>query len=208
MAFSDFKYPKVVQELGLTETSPPDLFGAVPPVPPGDMLLHFLERGRRLGPGAHTEFSRSVWMVGPLLGEVWDRYRGTVCLIGGAEFDADPAARLTGACDFVFGRGPQRSVVVAPSLVVFEAERDSIPDGLGQCIAAMVGAQRFNRREGNPIDPIFGCVTTGSVWKFLRLSGSSLEIDLAEYGIKEAARLVGLLMHMIGPPPAAAPAAA
>lgn len=208
MAFNDFKYPKVVTELGLTETSPRDLFAGVPAVPPGDILLGSLERGRRLGPGAHNEFSRSVWMVGPVLGEVWDRYDGTVCLIGGAEFEADPAARPTGACDFVFGRGPQRPVVVAPLLVVFEAKRDSIPEGLGQCIAGMVGAQRFNRREGAPIDPMYGCVTTGSLWKFLRLTGSGLEVDQREYTVTQTDQLLGIMMHMIGPPPAPASTAA
>ncbi|MBX9628693.1 MAG: hypothetical protein K2X82_33165 [Gemmataceae bacterium] len=207
MAYSDFKYPKVLQDLGLTETSPPDLFGAVPPVPPNDLLRGNLVRGVRLGPGAHTEFSRSVWMVGPVLGDVWDRYPGRLCLIGGAELDADPAAKLTGVCDFVLGWGPQRPVPVAPLLVMFEAKRDSIPDGLGQCVAAMVGAQRYNRREGTPVDPVYGCVTTGTAWKFLRLSGAALENDQTEYGIAQVDKLVGILVHMIGPPPTPAAAA-
>jgi hypothetical protein len=71
----------------------------------------------------------------------------------------------------------------------------------------MVGAQRFNRRAGLDIDPIFGCVTTGSVWKLLRLAGSTLTIDLHEYTLSQADRILGILTHIVGPPPAA-PAAA
>ena len=208
MAYSDFKYPQVLRDLGLTETSDPDLFAAVSGVPPTAALGTLLDRGGRLGVGAHTEFSRSVWMVGPILGEVWDRYPGRLCLIGGAELDADAAAKLTGVCDFVLGRGPQRPVPVAPLLIVFEAKRDSIPDGLGQCIAAMVGAQRYNRREGTPVDPVYGCVTTGTAWRFIRLSGTALTTDQKEYAYGQIDKLLGIFIHMLGPPPAPTPAAA
>ena len=97
-------------------------------------------------------------------------------------------------------------VTTAPVLLVFEAKRDSIPDGLGQCIAGMVGAQRFNQRSNRPAEPIDGCVTTGTAWKFLRLEGTALTLDWIEYTLDTAASILGILMHMIGRPPV--PAAA
>ncbi len=33
----------------------------------------------------------------------------------------------------------------------------------------MVAAQLFNAQEGLTIDTIFGCVTTGKTWQFLKL---------------------------------------
>lgn len=129
-------------------------------------------------------------------------------MIGAAEFDADPEAGLTGACDFVVCRAPQQSVVIAPTLILIEAKRDGIPNGLGQCLAGMVGAQRFNRREGTPVDPVHGCVTTGSNGRFLRLAGSVVTLDPTEYTIGQADKLLGILVHMVGPPPAPATAAA
>lgn len=208
MAYSDFKYPAVLADLQLTLGPSADLFAAVPPVAPGPAILGGLPIGMQLGPLAHSEFSRSVWMVGPVLADLWSRYGGRVCLIGGAEFDADPDAGLNGACDFVVCRAPQQSAVIAPVLVIIEAKKDSIPNGLGQCIAGMVGAQRFNARAGTPTDPIYGATTTGSSWRFLRLSGTTVTLDLVEYGIGQADKLLGILMHMVGPPPASAPAAA
>ncbi|MBA4065541.1 MAG: hypothetical protein C0501_17860 [Isosphaera sp.] len=207
MAFSDFQYPAVLQQLGLTLTPAVNLFPGVPPVAPGPFLRAGQSIAPELGAAAHTELSRMIWMSGPLLGDFWTRYRGTICLIAGAEFAADPAARLTGFCDFLICRAPQQSVIFAPVLVVFEAKRDSIPDGYGQCIAAMVGAQRFNARNNTPIDPVYGCVTTGTAWKFLRLSGTTLTMDGPEYALAEADRILGILTHIVGPPPAA-PAAA
>ncbi len=206
MALSDFRYPDVVRQLGLTEETSRHLFTAVPPVPAGAISRVALPIGTQLGTGAHSELSRSVWMVGPILGDLWDRYDGRICLIAGAELDGDPAAKLTGVCDFVVSRGPQRHVIGPPVLVMFEAKRDSIPDGLGQCIAAMVGAQRHSLRAGEAADPMYGCVTTGSVWKFLRLSGTRLTTDATEYAISQVDQILGILIHMVGPVPT--PAAA
>jgi hypothetical protein len=206
MAFSDFHYPDVLQQFGLTLQTVPDLFTGVPGVAPGPILLASMPIGIRLGTSAHTEASRATWMVGPVLSDFWARYNGQICLIGGAEFAADPAARLNGYCDFLLCRAPQQPEIMSPVLLIFEAKRDSIPDGLGQCIAGLVGAQRFNTRHNTPIDPIYGCVTTGSLWKFLRLSGSAITLDLTEYTITQVDRLLGILTHIVGPAPV--PAAA
>jgi hypothetical protein len=108
MAFSDFTYPAVLTDLGVTLGTSVELFPHVPSVPPGPVLAGAVSLGTRLGPAAHTEFSRAVWMVGPVLGDLWSRYRGSICLIGGAEFAADPGARLNGWCDFLICRAPQQ----------------------------------------------------------------------------------------------------
>jgi len=202
MAFSDFKYPAVLGELGLTETSVSSLFGHVPPLPPTPVLAGALAINLPLARSAHTEFSRSTWLVGPVLSDVWGRYGGRICIIGAAEFAPDPAAKLNGSCDFLIGRYPQVSYVKAPAVLLFEAKRDSIPDGLGQCISAMVGADRFNRREGHPLDTVYGCVTTGTNWLFLTLAGTAVTLDQTEYTITQVDRILGILVHMIGPIPA------
>ena len=205
MAFRDFHYPDLITQLGLTETTEPNLFADVIRVPPGPLLAASLPVGGRLGPSAHSEFSRAIWMVGPVLADVWNRYQGRVCLVAGGELNADPEAGLNGVCDFILGPGPQRPVVSAPILLVFEAKRDSIPDGLAQCIAALVGAQRLNRRH-NLDRPVFGCVTTGSLWRFMRLSGTQLALDLREYAFHEADLILGILLRILGPVPESAAA--
>lgn len=201
MAFGEFNYPDVVAQLGLTEQTVPDLFAHAPPVAPGDPARAGLPFGTQLGPAAHSEVARMIWMVGPILLDLWGRYRGQISLNAGVEFDADPAARLTGVCDFAVSRGPQRSVIGVPVLLIFEAKRDSIPDGLGRCIAAMEGAVRYNRRHNSAVEPVYGCVTTGSLWKFLQLTGGRVSIDLTEYNVSQVDRILGVLVHMIGPVP-------
>ncbi|MFI5458204.1 MAG: hypothetical protein ACHRXM_22470 [Isosphaerales bacterium] len=72
----------------------------------------------------------------------------------------------------------------------FSLDQNDIEVGLGQCIAQMVGARIFNEREGRNIGPIFGCVTTGEAWQFLRLDNAVVGIDRKRYYIDN----VGLLL--------------
>ena len=202
MAFSDFAFPSVLGELGVTLGPTVSLFTAVPSVAPRPVTVASLVTGTRLGQSAHTEMSRMIWMAGPVLSDFWERYNGSICLIAGAEFIADPANRLSGFCDFVICHAPQQSVVLPPIVMIFEAKRDSLPNAFGQCIAGMVGAQRFNLRNNIPVEPIYGCATTGTSWKFLRLVGSTLTIDQDEYLVSQTERILGILTHIVGPPPA------
>lgn len=206
MAFIDFHYPDVVTQLNLTWQTSPDLFAGVAPVPPGPAFRDTLAVVTPLAATVNTEKARSEWMTALVLGDWWSRYGGQVSLFSGTDFQADPAAKLTGFCDFLISRAPQQPDILAPVVVIFEAKRENINEGLGQCIAGMVGAQRFNARRNNPVAPIYGCVTTGSLWKFLRLTGATVTFDLVEYQLHQIDRILGILIHMVGPVPV--PAAA
>lgn len=206
MAFGDFRYPEVLQQLGLTFDNTDDLFAGVAPVPAEPLLRRWLPVTVGLATTLNTEKARSEWMVAPVLADFWSRYHGRIGLYSGVTFNADPAAGLNGWCDYLVSRAPQQVFVTPPVLVAFEAKNESIPGGLGLCVAAMVGAQRFNLREGAPADPIYGCVTTGTAWRFLRLSGGTVTLSLREHSIAEVDTLLGILIHIVGPPPAVAAA--
>jgi hypothetical protein len=205
MAFSNFQYPDVLGTFGLREDSS-DLFADVPSLDPSEPLRAVLPANRELASLMHTEKARSELLVSPVLSDMWRRFRGRVNLHSGVDFPADPDAELTGFVDFVIGRGPQLPRISPPVLLAFEAKRDSIPDGYGQCIAAMVGAERYNRRASQPADPIYGCVTTGDLWRFLRLSGGVVTFDQPLYLIDEVDRLLGILAFICVPPAASAAA--
>jgi hypothetical protein len=199
VAFRDFTYPDVITVLNLSENSA-DLFPGVPELTASDALRTFLDRNLTLANLINTEKARSELLVAPVLSELWSRAGGRINLFSGSEFAADPDAGLTGFVDFLIGRGPQLPRVSAPVVVVFEAKRDNIAEGYGQCIAAAVGAQRFNARAGRGVETIYGGITTGINWKFLRLDGATLTFDLSEYTIHQPNRLLGLLAHMVGLP--------
>ncbi len=204
MAFSEFQYPTVLSQLGLTWRSAVSLFAAVPTLAPTPAVRELLAAFGPLATTVNTEKARSEWITALVLGDCWTRYGGQIGLYSGVDFQADPAARLTGFCDFLITRAPHQPDIQPPAVVVFEAKRNDITDGLGQCIAGMVGAQRFNARAGRPAGVVFGCVTTGSLWKFLQLDGPTLTFDLTEYTLHDLPHLLGIFTHMIGPVPPAA----
>jgi hypothetical protein len=196
VAFRDFTFPNVVHELDLTLASA-DLFGSVAPL---EVSAEFLERMRfnsDLGVRVHTEKARSEFIIAPILLELTFRYRDRFGLFSGVTLDVDASRGLNGVCDFVLTRSPLQDVVTAPLLAIVEAKNDSIPTGLGQCIASTVAAREYNLMEKRPPAPVFGAVTTGSTWRFLRLDGAALTLDKGEYYISEPGRILGILASIV-----------
>ena len=81
-------------------------------------------------------------------------------------------------------------------IAIVEAKNDNLRSDLGPCIAAMVAAREFNARSPGAGD-IFGVVTTGAAWKFLKLSGPALVLDLREYFVAELGRIMGILAQIL-----------
>jgi hypothetical protein len=173
-------------------------FAAVVPVPLSETLRRYMNDFQQLGMSIPTEKGKSEFLVAPLLAEVWRLSKHGISIYSGVEFNVDEGVGLNGVCDFLLGQSPQMYFVEAPILTVVEAKKDSIPDGLGPCAAAMVAVQRFNRKANKPEGAVYGCVSTGSLWRFLRLNGQRLEIDLDEYQISQADRILGVLLHCCG----------
>jgi hypothetical protein len=201
MAFSNFRYPDVLATFGLEETAA-DLFGGVPPVPLASAGPLY-RVGSGLAQRVHTEKARSEWIIGLLLLDLWERYQGRVSMYSGVELDADAEAGLNGFCDFLISLSPQLPRPRAPVVTVVEAKNDSVPNGYGQCIAGLVGLQRFNRKEGREVPTVYGCVTTGGTWQFLTLTGSLVTFDIAQYDYTQPDRILGILVHIVGPIPTA-----
>jgi hypothetical protein len=88
----------------------------------------------------------------------------------------DAGLGLKGECDFVLARSATRYALQTPIMVILEAKKHDIDEGIGQCAAQMLGAHRFNARGGTQVPFIYGCVTNGEGWQFLKLQGSELQI--------------------------------
>src|SRR5437764_448313 len=137
MAFPDFSFPQVAQELGLTLTEA-DLFAQIVPASlRPEFVAHVLE-GANLASAINTEKARSEFAIAPVLFELRRLHAGHVGLFSGIELDADPSRGLNGVCDFVITRSPRQHVVSVPLITIIEAKNDNLRTGLGQCIA-MIG---------------------------------------------------------------------
>jgi hypothetical protein len=196
MAFQNFSFPAVAQDLGLT-LADADLFAQVPaaPVRP-DFLAQVLD-GANLASAINTDKARSEFVIAPVLLELRRLHPGRLGLFSGIELDADAARGLNGVCDFVITRSPRQHVVSAPLITIVEAKNDNLRAGLGQCIAAMCAAQLLNQAASAPVAAVYGAVTTGGAWKFLRLRGADVTLDLVEYHIESLGKILGILGDIV-----------
>jgi hypothetical protein len=187
MAYSDFSLDQVENSLGVTI----QMLNLLPPMAPlavPDWLREVLARGRSLPLG--SEKSRSEFIVSPILLASRELSHNAVSIYSGQRLDVQPEKGLVGECDFILSASPPFPLLRSPLITIVEAKRNDIDLGLGQCIAQMVGARIFNECHGEKIGLIFGCVTTGETWQFLRLDELVVGLDLTRYYIDN----VGLLL--------------
>ena len=201
MAYSDFDLIKVRRDFGLQIDEQPDLFVDVTLVQPSAMLADTLAETAHLAMAIHTEKARSEMLITPVLLDLWRQAQAQISLFSGTEFTVDEARGLTGYCDYILSRSKEQLTINAPVVMIVEAKNENIKGGLGQCVAEMIAAQLFNEREGNAIDTIYGVVTTGEIWKFLKLVGAVASIDLSDYYIvRDVPKILGILWQGIGCP--------
>ena len=196
MAFRDFTFPEVQQALSLS-LSETDLFSGVAPKSVREEFAAMIRDGTDLALAVNTEKARSEFIIAPLLLELRRSLGGRFGLFSGIEFDVDASRGLNGYCDFILTKSPRQILLAAPLVAIVEAKNDNLRSGLGQCIAAMAAAQEFNRKSGAAVGTVYGAVTTGSAWKFLRLRETEVTIDVHEYYIVDLARIMGILAHII-----------
>ena len=208
MPYNAFNIDRVRRAFGLTIETPSGLFEAVRPVPLDPLAATMIDRYRGLAGIMGTDKAKAELVIAPLLSEFWRAGRNRVSLLSGVALDVDPAADLAGVCDFVLGYSPQLNYVMKPVAIIAQAKDDNLMPALGPCAAAMVAAQGFNALRNQEITVVYGAVCNGACWKFLRLSGATLEVDLDIYAITEPDRILGIILHFVGLAPLSAPAAA
>jgi hypothetical protein len=194
MAYSDFDLRNARERFGLTLCEDVDLFVATPEVEVDRQLREFLRVWSPAAVAMNTEKARSEMIIAPILMEAVRLSGYHVNLFSGLSLDVDKERGLNGVCDYLLALSPERFFLSHPVVAVVEAKREDIPGGLGQCVAAMVGAREFNQREGLGESVVHGAVTTGSIWRFLKLEGSVAFIDLPEYYFHQIGKILGILL--------------
>ncbi|MBC8136202.1 MAG: hypothetical protein H8F28_09975 [Fibrella sp.] len=196
MTYSDFTLSLAISKFGLTLDMDTDLFSTVPPLPPGELLQQTLQYNAPLAIAISTEKARSELLIAPVLMELRRQRGGKVNLFSGNLFSVDISVGLSGFCDFLLTHSPYQSEIQAPVVAIVEAKKEDVTNGYGQCVATMVAAQQFNSREHEPIEIIYGVVTTGDIWKFLSLKGTDVKVDRDTYYLDRIERILGVLWHV------------
>ena len=201
MAYSDFTLSDIKEQFQIALEEETNLFAETTAVAISDFLREILAENIPLALAIHTEKARSEMIITPILIELRKQLNRQIGLFSGVEFNVDREKGLNGICDYLISRSKEQLYVSSPVVTIVEAKNDNLKSGLAQCAAAMIAAQIFNQQKGNPIDPLYGIVTTGSNWRFLQLSDKTLWIDIKEYYIEQVDRIFGILCHIANPNP-------
>jgi hypothetical protein len=196
MPYSNFSLAQVKQQFELQVVM--DIFFTdLPPLTPGDWLTNLLKKSAPLAAALGTEKVRSELIIAPLLFELRELLDCQVSLFSGNDFSVDMESGLNGVCDFLLTRSISEFVIEAPAIIIIEAKKGELNAGWGQCAAEMIAAQKFNSANGQEVPTIYGCVTTGTRWQFLKLTGKDLTIDVTEYSLNPLDRILGIFKWMI-----------
>ena len=165
-------------------------------ITPSPYLIEFLQESIPLAIAMGSQKAQSELIIAPILFQVRKQLNSQISFFSGEEFNVDESIGLNGVCDFLISRSTEQLFVDSPIAVIVEAKKDDLKSGLGQCIAEMVAAQRFNLARENAINVIYGSVTSGNRWIFLQLKEQTLTIDLEEYVVLPINWLLNTLVWM------------
>ncbi|MEZ4605958.1 MAG: hypothetical protein R2865_03910 [Deinococcales bacterium] len=173
MAYRDFSLAQVIKSFDLKEGFA-NLFPAVKALSLSAWLKTTLDISLKLAFSSSSEKARSEFIISPILLELsqktqiaWQFFqvRGSMLM----------KARDLRVSVIFSAKGPLSLSLQQPFIAVIEAKRNDIREGLGQCVAQMLGMSEFNQREGfEGLHYLYGCVTTGEDWQFLRLEPATL----------------------------------
>lgn len=192
MAYADFTLEAAEASFGLS-TQAGDLFPDLRAVSIPAWLIETINRGKR-GIPLLTEKSKSEVIVLPILLAMIEQSGWAISVFSGHRLNVDPARGLVGECDYIVALGPALPRLRTPIATLVEAKNDVIENSLGQCAAQMIGAQLFNQQTGTIVPSIYGAVTSGNDWQFLRLEGTTLTIDRRMYYLNELDLILAALL--------------
>lgn len=200
MAYNDFTLEQLTQTFEIAIQSHPDLFSTQKQsIELNSTFRDYLNYSTPLALSISTEKARSEMMIAPILIELKRMMGDRISLFSGTQFDVDSTRGLTGFCDYIISLSDQQFYIQAPVAILFEAKNENIKGGLAQCIAAMIAAYIFNDRKANSIDTIYGAVTTGNQWKFLKLHQNTAYIDGKDYYIDRLEDIMSILRLIANP---------
>jgi len=194
MPYSSFTLKTVEKAFQLQETVQ-NLFPTVKNLELSDWLQQTLEKGACLP--LKSEKARSEMIIAPILLEMMEKNHRAFTIFSGETLDADADKGLNGECDFIISKAVKTYTIQAPIFALVEAKQNIVENNMGQCAAQMMGARIFNQSENQPIETIFGCVTNGDVWQFLKLENQTILIDAKKYFLDNIPQILGVLQVII-----------
>lgn len=190
MSYTDFDIPRVEKDLHL-EVVVEKIDWQFELVAPSEWLLKSLEKGEKNA--FVSEKARSEFIVAPILLAAQEISNYEVQIFSGQTLNVEPSLGLTDECDFILSKTKPTPTLRLPIVSLVEAKKNDVELGLGQCIAQMFAALIFNwQNNDSEFQTVFGCVTTGETWQFLKLQEKIAIVDSERFYLSEVEKILGV----------------
>ncbi|MCI5150084.1 MAG: hypothetical protein D3916_11965 [Candidatus Electrothrix sp. MAN1_4] len=194
MAYSDYtSLLKLQQKLAITHHKGV-LFPEITSIQPSQKLQEDLEEAQNYS--LLTEKAKSEFLITPVLKEIRRSYPTQVGVFSGVSLDIESAG-LSGFCDFILSCEPNTIELTAPIFCLVEAKNRTLEEGFAQCAAEMYAAILFNEENQTQPDFMYGCVTNGYDWNFMRLKDKCVHIDSARFFLNEIVKILGIFSMIV-----------
>ena len=195
MAYSDFTITKFEQAFGIRQT-----LGQLFPNPSRTLIpsehLEVSLREAQLLP-IFSEKAKSELIISPILMEVLRQNDFQLTLFSGYSLDVDPQRGLNGQCDFMLSTEVSSLELKAPICCIVEAKNRAVEEGIGQCAAELFASRLFNGTSNRPTNTLYGVITNGFDWLFVRLDDHALTVDVRRYYLGQLPELLGVMQTIV-----------
>ena len=159
-------------------------------VPVPSWLEHIVESRRRNLATLRTDKALSEGFIAPILMAVQETYRDKISVFSGEPLITE---QLSGVCDFLITKDPMAFDPQGGYFVLVEAKKQDLLSGIPQCVAEMYAAQILNEND----DTVYGCVSIGLEWIFIKLEGKIATTDPTIFTITEVDKILGVFGWLV-----------
>ena len=157
---------------------------------PSKQFLQELEFSQRHLNIFRSEGARCEAVIYPILREVYKAYAEDYVLWIKEPLAYD--ATLSGTPDYFVATRSEfgKPVIGTPLVILVEAKKNDFEVGWGQCLAALIAAQKI---QAAAAFPVYGIVTDGVMWQFGKLVGDTFTENLTPFSLGDLPRLFGAI---------------
>jgi hypothetical protein len=193
-SYSKFTYNDI-EELGLSVIRDSWL-EASSTIMPSSLLEQILALNLKLP--LFSEKAKSELIITPVLNEIWSNNQDIFTIYSGYSFEVDKTRGLKGFCDYMLAMVPQSVFINTPIITLVEAKNEEdLSQATPQCAAEMYAAQLYNIKRNHNIPIIYGIITSGFEWVFLKLEDNLITMDTRRYFLNDIPQLLGVLQTLI-----------